>query len=102
MSTGVTLAAEPRVIKDKHLKLRLQQGGEIRDAIWFGSAERELPRPPWDIAFNIDRNEWRGNVSVSMMIQDVRAAQPQEAANKTAGNRRNVADPASATAVGGR
>ena len=102
MGTGVTLAAEPRLIKDKHLKLRLQQGSEIRDAIWFGSADRELPRPPWDIAFTIDRNEWRGNVSVSMMIQDVRAAQPRGESNTTAGNRRNVADPASATAVGGR
>ena len=75
MSTGVTLAGEPRIIKDRHVKLTLQQGAEVRDAIWFGAAGRDLPRPPWDIAFTIDRNEWRGNVRVSMMIQDVRAAQ---------------------------
>ncbi len=79
MAAGVALVEEPRVIKEKHLKLRLEQGGTRREAIWFGSADRQLPRPPWDIAFTIDRNEWRGNVSVSVMIQDVRAAQPKSA-----------------------
>jgi single-stranded-DNA-specific exonuclease len=104
MSTGVTLVGEPRVIKDKHLKLRLQQGSEIHDAIWFGAAERDLPRPPWDIAFTIDRNEWRGNVSVSVMIQDVRAAQERGPANASADSMRtsnNVADTTSAAAVSG-
>jgi len=77
MATGVSPAGEPRIIKEKHIKLRLEQDGEVRDAIWFNAADRQLPRPPWDIAFTIDRNEWRGNISLSIMLQEIRATQPK-------------------------
>ena len=32
---GVTLAAEPRVMKDKHLSLLLRQGRREYRAVWF-------------------------------------------------------------------
>ena len=72
---GVTLAGEPRVMKEKHLSLLLRQGGDEYRAVWFGAASQELPRLPWDIAFQIERNEWQGTVSPQIHIRAVRKAE---------------------------
>ena len=71
---GVTLAGEPRVMKEKHLSLMLRQGGDEYRAVWFGAASEKLPRLPWDIAFQIERNEWQGNVTPQIHIRAVRQA----------------------------
>lgn len=74
MAKNVDMGSDPRVIKDKHIKFQFYQNGILRDAIYFNGAEVELPNPPWDIAFTIDRNEFRGNSSLSMSVQAVRKA----------------------------
>jgi single-stranded-DNA-specific exonuclease len=72
---GVTLAAEPRVMKEKHLALVLRQGRDEYRAVWFNSAAEELPRPPWDVAFQIERNEWQGTVTPQIHVRTVRHAE---------------------------
>ncbi|MEO0376178.1 MAG: single-stranded-DNA-specific exonuclease RecJ [Cyanobacteria bacterium P01_A01_bin.17] len=74
MVSGVQIDEAPRVIKEKHLKFKFHQKGARHEGIYFNSASLDLPRPPWDIAFTIDRNEWRGRVQLSMVIQSVRKA----------------------------
>ena len=74
MCKKLELADEPRVIKEKHLKFQLYQDGTSRDAIYFNGAEVDLPNPPWDVAFNIDRNEFRGLSQLSITIQAIRKA----------------------------
>lgn len=74
MSRNVRVLSEPRVLKEKHLKFRLAQNGAERDALYFNGAEVDLPRPPWDIAYTIDRNEYRGQTSLTIAIQAVRKA----------------------------
>lgn len=74
MVRGVQPTAEPRVLKEKHLRLSLRQGRARREAMFFGGNEQPLPRPPWDIAFTISRNEWRGRVSLQMIVEDIRSA----------------------------
>lgn len=73
-SRQVQVLAEPRVLKERHLKLRLAQNGVVREAMYFNGAGQELPRPPWDIAYTIDRNDYRGSVSLTISIQAVRKA----------------------------
>jgi single-stranded-DNA-specific exonuclease len=34
-----------------------------------------LPDPPWDIAYTIDRNHFRGRTTLQLVIQAVRAAE---------------------------
>jgi single-stranded-DNA-specific exonuclease len=75
MSRAVKVMSEPRVIKEKHLKLKLSQNGVSRDAMYFNGAGQELPRPPWDIAYTIDRNDYRGQIGVTIAIQAVRKAE---------------------------
>lgn len=72
---GVTLASEPRVMKEKHLSLVLRQNGDEYRAVWFNSAAQELPRLPWDVAFQIERNEWQGTVSPQIHVRAVRRAE---------------------------
>ncbi|MDF1825844.1 MAG: single-stranded-DNA-specific exonuclease RecJ [Verrucomicrobiales bacterium] len=74
MASGVQIDEAPRVIKEKHLKFRFYQGAARHDGIYFNSAHLDLPKPPWDIAFTIDRNEWRGRVQLNMVIQSIRKA----------------------------
>lgn len=75
LSRGVQPGGEPRILKEKHVKFFLAQNGSHRDAIYFNAAGHILPRPPWDIAYTIDRNEYRGRASVSMVIQAIRPAE---------------------------
>lgn len=74
MSREVWLTESPRHLKNKHMKLFLRQGITEHDAIFFGGGERTLPELPWDVAFTIDRNHFRGRTTLQMVIQDVRAA----------------------------
>ena len=72
---GVTLAAEPRVMKEKHYSFLLRQEGDEYRAVWFGGVAHPLPRQPWDIAFQIERNDWNGTVSPQIHLRAVRAAE---------------------------
>lgn len=73
---GVAPAAEPRIVGEKHLQLSLRQNGCARPAVLFNTSPDQLPRPPWDVAFRIERNEYRDTVSVQMQVQCVRPALP--------------------------
>ena len=75
MSRNVMLSDAPRRLQN-HLKLSLRQHNYECDAMYFNGGNIALPDPPWDIAFTIDRNVWRGRTTLSMSIQDIRPAQP--------------------------
>ncbi len=66
-------ADEPRVLKEKHLSLSLTQNGREARAIWFGATE--VPPPPWDIAFELTRNEYQGRVSAQIQIVALRSSE---------------------------
>jgi single-stranded-DNA-specific exonuclease len=65
----------PRVVKEKHLLFRLRQGNRHRRAIYFDGMANQLPPPPWDIAFRIRADEYRGETLIAMHIEAVRAAE---------------------------
>ena len=75
LARGVRPLAEPVVMKEKHLRFTLGQNGTRHEAVFFNGAADPLPRPPWDVAFRIERNEWRGRVSVQIQIQRLRSAE---------------------------
>ena len=70
-------AAETRLLKEKHYRFTLVQNGAGRahEAIYFGGAARALPEAPWDIAFQVARNEFNGRVSVQLEIKALRPAE---------------------------
>ncbi len=78
MARNVWLTEPPRRLKNNHLRLFLRQGYDERDAIFFGGGANDLPDPPWDMTFTVDRNVFRGRVSVQISIQNVRPAAESE------------------------
>jgi single-stranded-DNA-specific exonuclease len=70
----VELGGPPEHLKNSHLRLSLRQGIHEHEAMFFGGGERQLPDPPWDVAFTIDRNTFRGRTQLQMTIQEVRSA----------------------------
>jgi single-stranded-DNA-specific exonuclease len=74
----VDLSRRPLHMKNQHLRLMLRQGLHEQDAVFFGGGECPLPDPPWDIAFSIDRNTFRGRTTLQLVIQDVKAAASNE------------------------
>ncbi|HEY5953858.1 MAG TPA: DHHA1 domain-containing protein, partial [Terrimicrobiaceae bacterium] len=70
----VTPAAAPKVLKEKHLRLDFRAGRRLLQAIYFRGTEETLPRPPWDVAFTVERNEFNGRVGAQMQIVAIRPA----------------------------
>jgi single-stranded-DNA-specific exonuclease len=73
----VELVAEPRVVAEKHLQLRLRQRNYHHRAIFFGAAVDSLPPQPWDIAFRIRPDEYQGETRLEMRVEGVRGAEPR-------------------------
>ena len=67
-----------RVLKDRHLKLSLRQGGRVFPAIGFSMAERfyreDMPRQ-LDAAYTPQFNTWRGETTIQLNIKDLRPAE---------------------------
>ncbi|MDP2826671.1 MAG: single-stranded-DNA-specific exonuclease RecJ [Sulfuritalea sp.] len=60
-----------RILKDKHLKLKLQKGGQRFDAIQFNFADSAPDRIR--AAFRVDINEWNGTQTVQLMLEHFEA-----------------------------
>jgi single-stranded-DNA-specific exonuclease len=60
-----------RILKDKHLKLKLQKGSQRFDAIQFNFSENAPNRI--HAAFRVDINEWNGTQTVQLMLEHFEA-----------------------------
>lgn len=63
---------QQRLLKEKHLKLNLERGGQRFDAIWFNHTDL-LPEYA-DVAYRLDQNVWNGTVSAQLIIEYASAA----------------------------
>jgi single-stranded-DNA-specific exonuclease len=71
---AVAPSAPPRILKDKHLKFEFGAGRTRTPAIFFHGAESPLPRAPWDVAFRVEANTFRGEVVPQMHVIALRTA----------------------------
>ena len=55
-----------RVLKEKHLKLRVERDGQIFDAIWFN--HNELLSNTIQMAYRLDINHWNGQSQIQLMV----------------------------------
>ncbi len=82
VARGVAPVAEPRVLKEKHLQFMLRTASPVRDARWipatpaifFGGAQGDVPPPPWDVAFQVEANEYRGETKLQVQVEAIQAA----------------------------
>lgn len=69
---------EKRIVGDNHLKIsfRCTNDDVILDGIGFGLGELTETLPPRvDAAFRLERNEFRGRVTVQLKLEDLRACE---------------------------
>jgi single-stranded-DNA-specific exonuclease len=63
-----------RVMKERHLKLRLAAGGETLEAVGFNMAERKDLPEYVTLAFSLQINDWNGRKSLQLKLKDIKAA----------------------------
>ncbi len=74
---GVSIVAPPRIIKDKHLKLRVAQGPKSVTAIGWGLAEQGQALTvgqELDLAFTLGEDAYGEMATAQLVIKDLRPA----------------------------
>ncbi|MEN3333619.1 MAG: single-stranded-DNA-specific exonuclease [Blastocatellia bacterium] len=72
---GAQIVQAPRVLKDKHLKLRVQQSSRWLDCLWWGAGERASDVFLGDrvsLAFTLSENTYNGNTQVQLTLKDLK------------------------------
>ena len=60
---------------EDHLKLNLQQSGQLFPAIGFGlgaKLEQTQNNATFDVAYTVEQNEWHGNTSLQLKLKDLK------------------------------
>jgi single-stranded-DNA-specific exonuclease len=77
-ASPVSLVDPPRIIKERHLALRVGQDGRSFRAMAWRAAEREAylatNRHGLEVAYSLDQNDFRGERITEMTVADVRLA----------------------------
>jgi single-stranded-DNA-specific exonuclease len=77
VSRGLSLADNPRVLKEKHLKFHVWSGqGRRLEVIWWDGVhalgEQTLTQGTGiELAYTLEPNTWRGEVRLQMCVQDL-------------------------------
>lgn len=79
MTDDVYLVSEPIIMKERHLKINVRQGrsGHTLTAVGFGFAHvasQLRPGKPFSICYQVEQNFFNGNVSLQLMLKDVKCS----------------------------
>lgn len=72
---GAQVVSAPRVMKEKHLKFRVQQASRWLDCVWWGAAGRAADIFPGDrvsLAFTLSENTYNNNTQVQLTLRDMK------------------------------
>jgi single-stranded-DNA-specific exonuclease len=74
---GLVLREEPRVMKEKHLKMWLDGEGRRFEAVWWDGVERSkgqtlAPGTRIEMAYTAEANIWQSNVRLQLVVEDIR------------------------------
>ena len=82
VSRALTVVQDRRIGRDgAHRRLLLQDGQKRgQEALWWRSAEAELPNAPVDIAYTLGINEYRGERKLQLTLEALQRAEESAAA----------------------
>lgn len=75
VARNVELDAPARLLKEKHLKLKVRQGNQAFDAIGFSMPSYYLlfeTHNTFDICFHIDKNTFNGRTTLQLRLKDIK------------------------------
>jgi len=84
LSKNCILKSQPRIVGNKHLKLQIgqdQSPGQDYPAIAFNQSQHIkwiLSGQPFDVAYQLEENEWNGKTSIQLNVKDLRPANSNE------------------------
>lgn len=61
---------EQRILKNAHLKLKVEKDGMFYDAIWF-SKNQLLEEEQVQLIYTLDINEYNGNIKVQLLVEGI-------------------------------
>ena len=76
---GLLIRQEPTVMKDKHLKLWLDDGNRRRfEVVWWDGVERSqgrtlTPGSRIEIAYTAEANVWQSSTRLQLVVEDIRS-----------------------------
>ncbi len=73
-ATGVEIVSPPRILKDRHMKMVVRQGGDYTSCLWWGRADAADQLDMGDelnLAFKMSENTYRGRTEVQVELCDV-------------------------------
>ncbi len=74
VTRGVKDNGWTKIVKEEHVKFSVRKNnGPVIDGIGFRMADKFnlVKTGPFDIAYQIDENEWQGNVRLQLVVKDV-------------------------------
>lgn len=77
LTRGVVLASKKPMGGEKHMRVRLRQGGTTISGVLFHAPEAFTSLPlesPLDVVFHLVMNDWNGTVTVETRLRDWRIA----------------------------
>ena len=78
LTKGLLVRDTPFVMKDKHLKLMLEDNERRRfEAVWWDGVERSKKRTlntgsRIELAYTAEANNWQGNTRLQLVVEDIR------------------------------
>ncbi|MGB8508815.1 MAG: DHHA1 domain-containing protein, partial [Pyrinomonadaceae bacterium] len=80
VTRDLRVVGEPRVIKERHLKLRVAgTDGRVHEAIWWSGVEEcaTTPRPGEriELAYTIETNTWQGTTKLQLVVEDLKGSE---------------------------
>ena len=79
LTSDLQIVEEPYVMKEKHLKMRLEAANRRRfEAVWWDGVERSQGRTlttgsSIELAYTAEANIWQGNARLQLVVEDLRA-----------------------------
>lgn len=79
VTSDLVIRDEPFVMKEKHLKLKLENAQRHRfEAVWWDGVERSKGQTleqgtRIEVAYTPEVNKWQGNIRLQLVVEDVRA-----------------------------
>lgn len=78
LTKDLRLVRDPLVMKDKHLKLTLEDGQRRRfEAVWWDGVDKSgnkilKPQTPVELAYTPEANTWNGTTRLQLVVKDLR------------------------------
>ena len=75
MMSGATVRSVRPISSGRHTKLSVESDGRVFDALMYGTSLSEMPYAEGDsvdLLFTLENSEYRGRVSVQMIVSDIR------------------------------